>query len=125
MTALVGESMPELVLALFLQAFGFSVSRLLVTAVDYVFYILLGFIIAWILFSWFPGYPSNRFFQVVYDAVGAVVNPIMMPLRSRLPTLQLGGFALDLSPIVAIFGLYIGRSLLTLIIANFIRPVTG
>ena len=125
MTALVGESMPEQVLALFLQAFGFSVSRLLVTAVDYVFYILLGFIIAWILFSWFPGYPSNRFFQVVYDAVGAVVNPIMMPLRSRLPTLQLGGFALDLSPIVAIFGLYIGRSLLTLIIANFIRPVTG
>jgi YggT family protein len=124
-TALVGESMPEQALALFLQAFGFSVSRLLVTAVDYVFYILLGFIIAWILFSWFPGYPSNRFFQVVYDAVGAVVNPIMMPLRSRLPTLQLGGFALDLSPIVAIFGLYIGRSLLTLIIANFIRPVTG
>jgi YggT family protein len=124
-TALVGESMPEQVLALFLQAFGFSVSRLLVTAVDYVFYILLGFIIAWILFSWFPGYPSNRFFQVVYDAVGAVVNPIMMPLRSRLPTLQLGGFALDLSPIVAIFGLYIGRSLLTLISANFIRPVTG
>jgi YggT family protein len=117
--------MPELVLGLFLQAFGFSVSRLLVTAVDYVFYILLGFIIAWILFSWFPGYPSNRFFQVVYDAVGAVVNPIMMPLRSRLPTLQLGGFALDLSPIVAIFGLYIGRSLLTIIIANFIRPVTG
>lgn len=117
--------MSEPVLALFLQAFGFSVSRLLVTAVDYVFYILLGFIIAWILFSWFPGYPSNRFFQVIYDAVGAVVNPIMMPLRSRLPTLQLGGFALDLSPIVAIFGLYIGRSLLTLIIANFIRPVTG
>lgn len=125
MTALVGEIMSEPVLALFLQAFGFSVSRLLVTAVDYVFYILLGFIIAWILFSWFPGYPSNRFFQVIYDAVGAVVNPIMMPLRSRLPTLQLGGFALDLSPIVAIFGLYIGRSLLTLIIANFIRPVTG
>lgn len=125
MTAFVGESMLEPVLALFLQAFGFSVSRLLVTAVDYAFYILLGFIIAWILFSWFPGYPSNRFFQVLYDAVGAVVNPIMMPLRSRLPTLQLGGFALDLSPIVAIFGLYIGRSLLTIIIANFIRPVTG
>jgi YggT family protein len=120
---LVGEMLPDTVLAL--QAFGFSVRELLVTMVNYAFYILLGFIIAWILFSWFPGYPSNRFFQVLYDAVGAVVNPIMMPLRSRLPTLNLGGFALDLSPIVAIFGLYIGRSLLTLIIDNFIQPVTG
>ena len=122
---LVGEMMPDTALALVLQAFGFSVGELLETTVNYAFYILLGFIIAWILFSWFPGYPSNRFFQVLYDAVGAVVNPIMMPLRSRLPALNLGGFALDLSPIVAIFGLYIGRSLLTLIIDNFIRPVTG
>jgi YggT family protein len=108
-----------------LQVFTYSVSLLLTTLVDYAFYILLGFIIAWILFSWFPGYPSNRFFQVLYDAVRAVVDPIMMPLRSRLPTLNLGGFALDLSPIVAIFGLYIGRSLLHLIIASFVRPVTG
>jgi YggT family protein len=113
-------------LALFLlQTFGFSVSLLLLNIVNYVFYILLGFILAWILFSWFPGYPSNRFFQVIYDAVNAVVNPIMMPLRSRLPKLNLGGFALDLSPIIAIFGLYIGRSLLTTVIEIFIRPVTG
>ncbi len=100
-------------------------SELLIRIVDYAFYILLGFIIAWILFSWFPGYPSNRFFQVIYDAVRAVVDPIMAPLRRRLPTLNLGGFALDLSPIVAIFGLYIGRTLLTMVIGNFIRPVTG
>jgi YggT family protein len=115
----------QVLLSLLLQTFGFSVSLLLVNIVNYAFYILFGFIIAWILFSWFPGYPSNRFFQVVYDAVGAVVNPIMMPLRSRLPKLNLGGFALDLSPIVAIFGLYLGRSLLTTVIQIFIRPVLG
>ena len=109
----------------FLQVFGFRVSLLLINLVNYAFYILLGFIIAWILFSWFPGYPSMRFLQVLYDAVRAVVDPIMMPLRRRLPTLNLGGFALDLSPIVAIFGLYIGRSLLHLIIASFVRPVMG
>jgi YggT family protein len=108
-----------------LQLFGFRVSVLLATMVNYAFYILLGFIIAWILISWFPRYPSNRFFQVVYDAVRAVVDPIMAPLRSRLPTLNLGGFALDLSPIVAIFGLYIGQTLLLIIIDRFIRPVTG
>jgi YggT family protein len=117
--------MLEISLVLFSQAFGFSVSLLLITAVNYAFYILLGFIIAWILFSWFPSYPSNRFLQVVYDTVGAVVNPIMLPIRSRIPPLRLGGFALDLSPIIVIFGLYIGRSLLTIIIQQFIRPVTG
>ena len=115
----------QVLLGLLLQTFGFSVSLLLLNVVNYAFYILLGFIIVWILFSWFPGYPSNHFFQVVYDAVGAVVNPIMMPLRSRLPKLNLGGFALDLSPIVAIFGLYLGRSLLTTVIQIFIRPVLG
>ncbi len=108
-----------------LQTFGFSISGLLLGVVNYAFYILFGFIIAWILFSWFPGYPSNRFLQAVYDAVGNVVNPIMMPIRSRIPPLKLGGLALDLSPIIAIFGLYIGRGLLTIIIENFIRPVTG
>ena len=116
---------PEMTLALFLQTFGYSVSLLLTNVVNYTYYILFGFIIAWILISWFPGYPSSRFFQIIYDAVGAVVNPIMMPLRSRLPALKIGGFALDLSPIVAIFGLIIGRRLLLLIIENFIRPVTG
>lgn len=108
-----------------LQAFGFSISGLLLGIVNYMFYIMFGFIIAWILFGWFPGYPSTRVFQVIYDAVGNVVNPIMMPIRSRIPPLRLGGIALDLSPIIAIFGLYICRGLLTIIIENFIRPVTG
>ena len=103
----------------------FRVSELLANTVNYAFYILLGFIIAWILISWLPGYPSTRFFQVIYDSVRAVVDPIMAPLRSRLPALNLGGFALDLSPIVAIFGLYIGRTLLLMIIGNFVYPVTG
>jgi YggT family protein len=103
----------EAQLALFLQTFGFEVSLLLTKMADYAFYLLLGFIIAWILF------------QVAYDAVGAVVNPIMMPVRSRIPPLSLGGFALDLSPIIVIFGLYVAHTLVILVIRNFIRPVTG
>lgn len=113
-------------LALFLQAFGFSPSLLLTTMVNYAFYILFGFVIAWILISWLPGYPSSRFFQVIYDAVRAVVDPIMMPIRSRIPPLNLGGFALDLSPIIVIFGLFLVRSLLNnIVIPEFIRPITG
>ena len=108
-----------------LQQFGFEVSALLAGIVNYSYYILFGFIIASILFSWFPGYPSSSFMQAVYDAVRAVANPILMPIRSRVPMLQLGGFGIDLSPIIAIFGLSIARTLLTIIIEQFIGPVTG
>jgi len=108
-----------------LQQFGYDVVTLLVTLVDYAYYILFGFIIASILFSWFPGYPSSSFMQAVYDAVRAVANPILMPISSRVPMLQLGGFGIDLSPIIAIFGLSIARTLLTIIIEQFIGPVTG
>jgi YggT family protein len=108
-----------------LQQFGFEVSALLAGIVNYTYYILFGFIIASILFSWFPGYPSSSFMQAVYDAVRAVANPILMPIRARVPMLQLGGFGIDLSPIIAIFGLSIARTLLLLVIGNFIQPVTG
>ena len=108
-----------------LQQFGYDIVRLLVTVVDYAYYILFGAIIASILFSWFPGYPSSSFMQGVYDAVMAVANPILMPIRSRVPMLQLGGFGIDLSPIIAIFGLSIARQLLKIIIEQFIGPITG
>jgi YggT family protein len=108
-----------------LQEFGFSVASLLAGVVNYTYYILFGFIIASILFSWFPGYPSSSFMQAVYDAVRAVTNPILWPIRSRIPMLQLGGFGIDLSPIIAILGLSIARSLLLIIIERFIGPVTG
>ena len=108
-----------------LQQFGFSVAGLLAGAVTYTYYILFAFIIASILFSWFPGYPSSGFMQAVYDAVKAVTNPILWPIRSRVPMLQLGGFGIDLSPIIAIFGLSIARTLLLILIENFIQPVTG
>lgn len=107
------------------QQFGFQVSTLLLGIVNYSYYILFGFIIASILFSWFPGYPSSSFMQAIYNAVRAVADPILMPIRSRVPTLRLGGFGIDLSPIIAIIGLSIARSLLTIIIQNFIGPVTG
>ena len=108
-----------------LQQFGYDVVSLLTTLVDYAFYILFGFIIASILFSWFPGYPSSSFMQAIYDAVRAVTNPILWPIRSRVPMLQLGGFGIDLSPIIAILGLSIARTLLTIVITEFIQPVTG
>ncbi|WP_273845825.1 YggT family protein [Rubrobacter calidifluminis] len=112
-------------MALLLQSFGFSVARLLAGVVVYFYYILFAFILINVLLSWFPGYPSNSFLQALYDIVGSVVRPILSPIRRAIPALQFGGIALDLSPIIALIGLSIARSLLLSIIANFIRPVTG
>ena len=112
-------------MALLLQTFAYSIANLLSAVVNYTYYILFGFIIASILFSWFPSYPSSGFFQAIYDAVRAVTNPILWPIRSRIPMLRLGGFGIDLSPIIAIFGLSIARSLLLIVIDEFIGPVTG
>ena len=112
----------------FLQedVFAFSVSQLLATTVEYAGNILIGFIIASILINLlFPGYPSSPFFQVVFDAVKAVVDPILRPLRSRIPPIRLGGFGLDLSPMIAIIGVIIAQGLLSSIIRSFIQPVTG
>jgi YggT family protein len=112
-------------IAALLQTFAYSVADLLSGVVTYAYWILFGAIIASILFSWFPSYPSSGFFQAIYDAVRAITNPILWPIRSRIPMLQLGGFGIDLSPIIAIFGLIIAQRLLLIVIDQFIRPVTG
>ncbi|MEW6637889.1 MAG: YggT family protein [Actinomycetota bacterium] len=112
-------------MALILQEFSYSVAGLLAAVVTYVYWILFAAIIASILFSWFPRYPSSGIMQAIYDAVRAISNPILMPIRSRIPMVRLGGFGLDLSPIIAIIGLGIARSLLLIVIEEFLRPVTG
>jgi YggT family protein len=112
-------------MAFILQVFAYSIAGLLSAVVTYIYWILFGAIIASILFSWFPSYPSSRFFQAIYDAVRSVTNPILWPIRSRMPLVRLGGFGLDLSPLIAIFGLSIARSLLLTVINEFLRPVTG
>jgi YggT family protein len=111
--------------AIILQEFAYSVAGLLSGLVNYAYWILFGAIVASILFSWFPSYPSSGFFQAIYDAVRAVTNPILWPIRSRIPMVRLGGFGIDLSPLIAIFGLSIARSLLLIVINEFIGPVTG
>lgn len=105
--------------------FGYSIAELLLGLVNYGYYILFGAIIASILISWLPGYPSSAFMQGAYEAIRAVSGPILNPIRSRLPMLKIGSFGIDLSPIVAIIGLGIVSFLLTTIIQNFIRPITG
>lgn len=107
-----------------LQVFGFSIADLLDGVVNYAFYIGLGLVITWIIFGWI-GFPSSDFMQRVHDVVTSAVNPMIMPIRGRLPPLRLGGIALDLSPIILIIGLWMISRLLSIIIDLFVRPVTG
>jgi len=107
-----------------LPEFGYGIGALLLGVVDYGYWILFGFIIASILIGWLPGYPSSAFFQALFDAVQAVTQPILGPIRARLPVLRIGALGIDLSPLVAIIGLAIAHSLLEIIIGEFIVPVT-
>ena len=109
-----------------LQSFGFSVAGLLTTFVQYAYYILLGAILLSILINYLYLFmPSSGFVSAIAGPVRAVADPILRPLRNVIPPLRLGGFGLDLSPIIAIILLSVARSLLLTIIDAFIRPVTG
>lgn len=102
-----------------------SVAALLASLVDYAYYALLALVLAWILISWFPTYPSNPVLQRVYDIVDRAAGPIMRPIRRGVPTVNLGGFALDLSPMVVLLALSVARGLLLALIGGFAGPVTG
>lgn len=100
-------------------------AALLASLVDYAYYALLALALAWILIPWFPTYPSHPVLQKVYDLVDRAAGPIMRPMRRVVPTVNLGGLALDLSPMVVLLALSVARGLLLAPIGGFTGPVTG
>jgi uncharacterized protein YggT (Ycf19 family) len=79
-------------------------------------YIIL--IFASILISWIPRMPYNRALRVVLDFVTETTNPYLNFFRRFLPPVGGGGFALDLSPIIGIFVLFVARALVVGLIAG-------
>ncbi|MEC9000502.1 MAG: YggT family protein [Actinomycetota bacterium] len=59
-----------------------------------------------VLLSWFPISHDGPMAPVA-GFLYTVTDPILLPLRRLLPPIRMGGMALDLSPIVAFFGLSI------------------
>jgi len=59
-----------------------------------------------ILFSWIP-IASNSPVAAVRSALVFITEPLMGPLRRALPPVRLGGFAIDLSPIIVLLVLQI------------------
>jgi YggT family protein len=90
-------------------------------AADYVsalftVYIILIFVN--ILISWIPRMPYNRALRAVLDFVTETTNPYLNIFRRFLPPIGGRGFALDLSPIIGIFVLFVVQALVVGLIAG-------
>ena len=64
-----------------------------------------------VLMSWIPRMPYNRYLRAAVGFVEEVTDPYLNVFRRFVPTLGGGGFALDLSPILAIILLLIAQNL--------------
>ncbi|MDG2427244.1 MAG: YggT family protein [Acidimicrobiales bacterium] len=64
-----------------------------------------------ILMSWFPVARDGAMATAV-GVLYTVTDPVLVPLRRVLPPVRMGHMALDLSPIVAFFGLNVLMRLL-------------
>ena len=72
-------------------------------------YVLL--LVVRVVMSWFPISP-NGLAETVAGFLYMVTDPVLVPLRRLLPPVRMGAMALDLSPIVAFFGLSVLRGIL-------------
>lgn len=68
-------------------------------------YILVFIVTA--LLSWFPASSGSGGLATVRGVLAQLTEPVLRPLRQILPRPHLGGVAIDLSVLVAIFGLKI------------------
>ncbi len=65
-------------------------------------YVLL--ILVRVVFSWFPVSPHGTA-AVVSGFLSFITDPVLRPLRKVLPPIRFGSALMDLSPIVAFFGI--------------------
>ena len=72
-------------------------------------YVLL--LVVRVVMSWFPISPNGPA-ETVAGFLYMVTDPVLGPLRRRLPPVRMGAMALDLSPIVAFFALTVLRGIL-------------
>jgi YggT family protein len=79
--------------------------------VDKLFLVYLILIFVRILLSWIPRMPYNPVLNAVVTFVNDTTDPYLRLFRRIIPPVGGGGFALDLSPIVAIIVLAIVQAI--------------
>jgi YggT family protein len=88
---------------------------------DYVgalFLVYLALIVIRVLLTWIPRLPYNRALRAAVGFVEEVTDPYLNLFRRFLPPIGGGGFALDLSPILAIILLFILQRVVVGLIAG-------
>ncbi len=79
----------------------------------YTYVVIAGAILSWLLAFNVVNY-SNDVVRAVWQAINAVTEPLLGPIRARLP--NLGG--IDISPIVLLLGVFFLQS----VIVRYIYP---
>jgi YggT family protein len=93
-------------------SFVLAISRTDVASyVDALFLVYIILIFVRILLSWIPRIPYNPTLSAIINFIHEVTDPYLNLFRRILPPVGGGGFALDLSPIIAIFVLFIVRAI--------------
>jgi YggT family protein len=59
-----------------------------------------------VILSWFPVTEGSAF-QGIDTFLRMLTEPVLGPLRRAIPALRLGGMAIDLSPMILIFVIYL------------------
>jgi YggT family protein len=67
-------------------------------------YVILLF--ARVILSWFPISPGSAM-EGISDVLVRLTEPVLGPLRRAIPPVRLGAMGLDLSPLIALFGVQI------------------
>ena len=86
--------------------------------VDALFWVYIVLIFVRVLLSWIPRLPYNPILNGAVKFVHDTTDPYLNLFRRILPPVGGGGFALDLSPIIAIVVLLLAQGL----IVGAIRP---
>jgi YggT family protein len=96
-----------------------AISRLdIYDYVQAVFLVYIVMIFVRILLTWVPRMPYNPYLRATVGFIEECVDPYLNVFRSVLRPLGFGGMAIDLSPMLAIFVLYIVRNVVLQAIIN-------
>jgi YggT family protein len=79
----------------------------------YTYVVIAGAILSWLLAFNVVNY-SNDFVRMIWQTINALTEPLLGPIRARLP--NLGG--IDISPIVLLLGVFFLQS----VIVRYVYP---
>jgi YggT family protein len=62
------------------------------------------------LLSWFPSSPNSTGLNAFKAALNSITSPVLNPIRRAIPPVRFGAVGVDLSLLIAVFGLQLINS---------------